>query len=448
MSIYLPVGVDFQCLRHDENSEVPVIKRIAVCGLGYVGLPVAVAFSRRFDVIGFDVDKRRIARLKENDDWTGEIERDVLLASPLQFTDQLSELEGCDFFVVAVPTPVDEKNNPDFSLLVRACQSIGSVLRPGSVVVFESTVHPGATEEICGPELEKASGLRCGIDFKLGYSPERINPGDREHPLEKIVKIVSGQDAESLEVIAAVYEQIIEAGVHRASSIKVAEAAKVLENTQRDINIALMNEMSKICDLVGIRTSEVLAAAGTKWNFLKFTPGLVGGHCIGVDPYYLTSKAQELGYHPEVILSGRRINDGMASHVASRVVQTLARNGRLNASTRVGILGMTFKENVPDIRNSKTVDLYKALGQYGITPVACDPLVDPDQMEHEYGIKLVERDRFRHMDVLILAVPHGQTMDSIWEDLPQLVKTGGMVCDLKSVLDTKRLPADLSYWTL
>jgi UDP-N-acetyl-D-galactosamine dehydrogenase len=425
-----------------------VVKRIAVCGLGYVGLPVAVAFSRRFDVIGFDVDKRRIARLKEGDDWTGEIERDVLLASSLQFTDQLSDLQGCDFFVVAVPTPVDDKNNPDFSLLVRACRTVGSVLSRGCIVVFESTVHPGATEEICGPELEKASGLRCGIDFKLGYSPERINPGDREHPLEKIVKIVSGQDAESLEVIAGVYEQIIDAGVHRASSIKVAEAAKVLENTQRDINIALMNEMSKICDLVGIRTSEVLAAAGTKWNFLKFTPGLVGGHCIGVDPYYLTSKAQELGYHPEVILSGRRINDGMASHVASRVVQTLARNGRLNASTRVGILGMTFKENVPDIRNSKIVDLYNALGQYGITPDACDPMVDSDQMEHEYGIKLVERDRFRHMDVLILAVPHDETMDSIWEDLPQLVKTGGMVCDLKSVLDTKRLPADLLYWTL
>ncbi len=425
-----------------------MVKRIAVCGLGYVGLPVAVAFSRRFDVIGFDVDKRRIARLKEGEDWTGEIERDVLLASSLQFTDQLSELRECDFFVVAVPTPVDEKNNPDFSLLVRACQSVGSVLRQGCIVVFESTVHPGATEEICGPELEKASGLRCGIDFKLGYSPERINPGDREHPLEKIVKIVSGQDAASLEVIAGVYEQIIDAGVHRASSIKVAEAAKVLENTQRDINIALMNEVSKICDLVGIRTSEVLAAAGTKWNFLKFTPGLVGGHCIGVDPYYLTSKAQELGYHPEVILSGRRINDGMASHVASRVVQTLARNGCLNASTRVGILGMTFKENVPDIRNSKVVDLYNALGQYGITPVACDPMADPNQMEHEYGITLVERDRLRDMDVLILAVPHGETMASIWEDLPQLVKTGGMVCDLKSVLDTKRLPADLLYWTL
>ncbi len=425
-----------------------MVKRIAVCGLGYVGLPVAVAFSRRFDVVGFDVDKRRITSLKQGEDWTGEIERDALLASPMQFTDQVSELEGCDFFVVAVPTPVDEKNNPDFSLLVRACRSIGPVLRPGSIVVFESTVHPGATEEICGPELEKVSGLRCGVDFKLGYSPERINPGDREHPLEKIVKIVSGQDAESLEIIAGVYEQIIDAGVHRASSIKVAEAAKVLENTQRDINIALMNEMSKICDLVGIRTAEVLEAAGTTWNFLKFTPGLVGGHCIGVDPYYLTSKAQELGYHPEVILSGRRINDGMASHVASRVVQTLARNGRLNAATRVGILGMTFKENVPDIRNSKVVDLYRALGDYGITPVACDPMVDVEQMRHEYGISLVERDQFRDLDVLILAVPHRETMASFWEELPQLVKADGLVCDLKSVLDSRRLPSGLLYWTL
>ncbi|OZI44063.1 nucleotide sugar dehydrogenase [Bordetella genomosp. 4] len=419
-----------------------------MCGLGYVGLPVAVAFSKRFDVIGFDVDKRRIARLKQGDDWTGEIEREALLASPMVFTDQVTELKGCDFFVVAVPTPVDERNNPDFSLLVKACQSIGPVLSRGCIVVFESTVHPGATEEICGPELEKASGLRCGVDFKLGYSPERINPGDKEHPLEKIVKIVSGQDEESLEIIAGVYEKIIDAGVHRASSIKVAEAAKVLENTQRDINIALMNEMSKICDLVGIRTSEVLTAAGTKWNFLKFSPGLVGGHCIGVDPYYLTSKAQELGYHPEVILSGRRINDGMAAHVASRVVQTLARNGRLNASIRVGILGMTFKENVPDIRNSKVVDLYNALGDYGITPLACDPMVDAEQMEHEYGIKLVNRDEFRDMDVLILAVPHRETMESIWDDLPNLVKSGGMVCDLKSVLDSKRLQPDLLYWTL
>lgn len=425
-----------------------MVKRIAVCGLGYVGLPVAVALARRFDVIGFDVDKRRVARLKEGDDWTGEVERHVLLDSSLRVTDAVTDLEGCDFFVVAVPTPVDDKCNPDFSLLVRACQSIGPVLRPGSIVVFESTVHPGATEEICGPELEKASGLRCGVDFKLGYSPERINPGDKDHPLEKIVKIVSGQDYESLEIIAGVYEKIIDAGVHRASSIKVAEAAKVLENTQRDINIALMNEMSKICNLVGIRTSEVLAAAGTKWNFLRFTPGLVGGHCIGVDPYYLTSKAQELGYHPEVILSGRRINDGMAGHVASRIVQVLARNGRLHSSIKVGILGMTFKENVPDIRNSKVVDLYRALGDYGITPLACDPMVDAEQMAHEYGIKLVDRKDFSSLDVLILAVPHRQTMESIWTDLPELVKGGGMVCDLKSVLDSGRLPSDLLYWTL
>jgi UDP-N-acetyl-D-galactosamine dehydrogenase len=413
-----------------------------------VGLPVAVAFSKRFDVIGFDVDKRRIARLKEGDDWTGEIEHHALVDSTMRFTDEVTDLEGCDFFVVAVPTPVDEKCNPDFSLLISACRLIGPVLRPGCIVVFESTVHPGATEEICGPELEKVSGLRCGIDFKLGYSPERINPGDRDHPLEKIVKIVSGQDKETCETIASVYEKIIDAGVHRASSIKVAEAAKVLENTQRDINIALMNEMSKICDLIGIRTSEVLTAAGTKWNFLPFTPGLVGGHCIGVDPYYLTSKAQELGYHPEVILSGRRINDGMASHVASRVVQVLARNGRLNAKTRVGIMGMTFKENVPDIRNSKVVDLYNALGDYGISPVACDPMVDASQMEHEYGIKLVDRKDFKSMDVLILAVPHRQTMESIWDDMPELVNDGGMVCDLKSVLDSSRLQSDLLYWTL
>ena len=278
------------------------------------------------------MDKRRIASLKAGNDWTGEIEREALLASPMQFTDQVTELQGCDFFVVAVPTPVDEKNNPDFSLLVKACRSIGPCcagLHRGLRIHRPPRRHRGHLR----PRTGKASGLRCGVDFKLGYSPERINPGDREHPLEKIVKIVSGQDQESLDHIAGVYEQIIDAGVHRASSIKVAEAAKVLENTQRDINIALMNEMSKICDLIGIRTADVLNAAGTKWNFLKFTPGLVGGHCIGVDPYYLTSKAQELGYHPEVILSGRRINDGMASHVAARVVQTLARNGRLNAST-------------------------------------------------------------------------------------------------------------------
>ncbi|CAD6554791.1 UDP-N-acetyl-D-glucosamine 6-dehydrogenase [Paraburkholderia metrosideri] len=424
------------------------IQKIAVCGLGYVGLPVAVAFARRFDVIGFDVDSRRIERLRQGDDWTGEIDRDVLEASTLRFTDNSQDLSDCNFFVVAVPTPVDEKCSPDFSLLVRACQTIGPVLRPGSIVVFESTVHPGATEEICGPELEKASNLRCGVDFKLGYSPERINPGDREHPLEKIVKIVAGQDAESLEIIADVYGQIIEAGVHRASSIKVAEAAKVLENTQRDINIALMNEMSKICDLVGISTTEVLAAAGTKWNFLRFTPGLVGGHCIGVDPYYLTSKAQELGYHPEVILAGRRINDGMAEYVGSRLVQALARMHRLSPSTRIGILGMTFKENVPDIRNSKVVDLYRSLESFGITPLAYDPMADKDQMAHEYNITLVDKSQLSELDVVILAVPHQDIMSTFWGDLPFMIRDGGMVCDLKSALDRSRLKSDIQYWAL
>ncbi|WP_201645599.1 nucleotide sugar dehydrogenase [Paraburkholderia metrosideri] len=419
-----------------------------MCGLGYVGLPVAVAFARRFDVIGFDVDSRRIERLRQGDDWTGEIDRDVLEASTLRFTDNSQDLSDCNFFVVAVPTPVDEKCSPDFSLLVRACQTIGPVLRPGSIVVFESTVHPGATEEICGPELEKASNLRCGVDFKLGYSPERINPGDREHPLEKIVKIVAGQDAESLEIIADVYGQIIEAGVHRASSIKVAEAAKVLENTQRDINIALMNEMSKICDLVGISTTEVLAAAGTKWNFLRFTPGLVGGHCIGVDPYYLTSKAQELGYHPEVILAGRRINDGMAEYVGSRLVQALARMHRLSPSTRIGILGMTFKENVPDIRNSKVVDLYRSLESFGITPLAYDPMADKDQMAHEYNITLVDKSQLSELDVVILAVPHQDIMSTFWGDLPFMIRDGGMVCDLKSALDRSRLKSDIQYWAL
>jgi UDP-N-acetyl-D-galactosamine dehydrogenase len=413
-----------------------------------VGLPVAVAFARHFEVIGFDVDSRRIEHLRKGDDWTGEIESGELAASTMRYTDNAADLSECDFFVVAVPTPVDAKCSPDFSLLVRACQTIGPVMRPGSIVVFESTVHPGATEEICGPELEKVSGLRCGIDFKLGYSPERINPGDREHPLEKIVKIVAGQDAESADVIARTYGRIIEAGVHRASSIKVAEAAKVLENTQRDINIALMNEMSKICDLVGISTAEVLAAAGTKWNFLRFTPGLVGGHCIGVDPYYLTSKAQELGYHPEVILAGRRINEGMAAHVAARLVQVLVRKHRLSPTTRVGMLGVTFKENVPDIRNSKVVDLYAALQRYGITPVAYDPRADKAQMAHEYGITLADKSDLRNLDVLILAVPHAEIMASIWDDMPQMITEGAVVCDLRSALDKRRLPADIEYFAL
>ena len=421
-------------------------KRIAVCGLGYVGLPVAVAFSKRFDVIGFDVDKRRIASLKAGDDWTGEIEREALLASPMQFTDQVTELQGCDFFVVAVPTGRREEQSrflPAGESLPFDRPRAAPGLHRGLRIHRPPRRHRGHLRPRTGKGLRPA--LRRGL--QAGLQPERINPGDREHPLEKIVKIVSGQDQESLDHIAGVYEQIIDAGVHRASSIKVAEAAKVLENTQRDVNIALMNEMSKICDLIGIRTADVLNAAGTKWNFLKFTPGLVGGHCIGVDPYYLTSKAQELGYHPEVILSGRRINDGMASHVGARGADA----GPQRPPERVDPgrhPGHDVQENVPDIRNSKVVDLYRALGDYGITPVACDPMVDVEQMQHEYGISLVPRDQFRDMDVLILAVPHRETMDTIWEDLPGLVKTGGMVCDLKSVLDSRRLQSDLLYWTL
>lgn len=426
-----------------------VTTKIAVCGLGYVGLPVAVALARHFEVTGFDVDSRRVENLRSGEDWTGEIEPHVLRDSTMRFTDKIEDLNDTNFFVIAVPTPVDEKCSPDFSLLQSACRLIGPVLKPGSIVVFESTVHPGATEDICGPELEKSSGLRCGIDFKLGYSPERINPGDREHPLEKIVKVVSGQDDETLEAVASVYEKIIEAGVFRASSIKVAEAAKVIENTQRDINIALMNEVSKICDLVGIRSSEVLEAAGTKWNFLRFTPGLVGGHCIGVDPYYLTSKAQELGYHPEVILAGRRINDGMADYVAGRLVQVIASRHLLKPTTRVGILGITFKENVPDIRNSKVVDLYEALTRYGMSPIVYDPMADADQVDEEYGIKLASRDELRALDVLVFAVPHSEIVDTIERDLPHMIADGGIVCDLKSSLDGDSITrSKLTYWAL
>lgn len=424
-------------------------KKIAVCGLGYVGLPVAVALARHFDVTGFDVDSRRVEHLRRCEDWTGEIESDVLHASTMRLTDKVEDIAGADFFIVAVPTPVDEKCSPDFSLLESACRLVGQVLTPGSIVVFESTVHPGATEDICGPELERASGLRCGVDFKLGYSPERINPGDREHTLENIVKIVAGQDEDALNVIASVYEKIIKAGVYRASSIKVAEAAKVIENTQRDINIALMNELSKICDLVGVQSAEVLEAAGTKWNFLRFTPGLVGGHCIGVDPYYLTSKAQELGYHPEVILSGRRINDGMADYVAGRAVQIIASKHRLSASTRVGILGITFKENVPDIRNSKVVDLYNGLKRYGITPVVHDPMADAHQVDEEYGITLASHDELTNLDALFVAVPHREILSTIWEKLPYMLTDGGIVCDLKSVLDRERIvKSKFGYWAL
>ena len=424
------------------------VDRIGVVGLGYVGLPLAIAFSRQFSVTGFDVSEARVRTLREGVDYTNEVSTGELQQSSLEITSNPEDLRGCSVLIVTVPTPVDDSCRPDFSNLRDACSLIGKVIDSGAIVVFESTVYPGATEEICAPVLEAASGLKSGLGFKLGYSPERINPGDKEHPLEQIVKVVAGQDAETTEKLAALYGSIIKAGIHKASSIKVAEAAKVIENTQRDINIALMNEISKICDLVGIRTSEVLAAAGTKWNFLRFYPGLVGGHCIGVDPYYLTAKAEQLGYHPEVILSGRRINDGMGSHIAQRAVKLLAINGRPLRDARVGILGLTFKENVPDIRNSKVEDIYRELCEFGISPQVHDPLADADAAQREFGIALSPLDSLRNLDVLIYAVSHRDYDEMGVAAVQDMVAPGGIIIDVKSVIAPGDLRSDLRYWSL
>ena len=421
---------------------------IAVIGLGYVGLPLAVALARRHDVVAFDINSSRVAALKNGLDTTNEVSSEDLKSERLVLTDKTDDINGCDVFIVTVPTPIDQANRPDFGAILSACDIVGPALTKGAIVVFESTVYPGATEEICGPALEKTSGLRCGPDFTLGYSPERINPGDKEHPIEKIVKVVAGQDGETLDRVAQLYGSIIPAGIHRASSIKVAEAAKVIENTQRDVNIALMNEISKICDLVGIRSSDVLAAAGTKWNFLKFNPGLVGGHCIGVDPYYLTAKAEQLGYHPEVILSGRRVNDGMAAYVAQRVVKMLASNGFANGKTRVGILGFTFKENVPDIRNSKVVEMYRELQEFGITPLVHDALADPEEVRRTYQVELVSIEELKDLAVLILAVPHRDYSEILNGRLNEMLVEHGIFVDVKSMVEPSALRTDLHYWSL
>ena len=422
--------------------------KIGIVGLGYVGLPLAVAFARKYDVIGFDVSEARVASLRDGHDTTNEISSSELKTSSLAITTSVEDLAGCGILIVTVPTPVDNSCRPDFSNLTEACAAIGKVIKPGTIIVFESTVYPGATEEVCAPVIEAASGLKSGVGFKLGYSPERINPGDKAHPLEAIVKVVAGQDTATLDTLAELYSSIIHAGVHRASSIRVAEAAKVIENTQRDINIALMNEISKICDLVGIRTSEVLAAAGTKWNFLKFYPGLVGGHCIGVDPYYLTAKAEQLGYHPEVIMSGRRINDGMGSYIAQRAVKMLAAAEHPLKAARVGILGLTFKENVPDIRNSKVEDIYRELCEFGIQPMVHDPMADREATEREFGISLKELDRFVGLDVLIYAVSHADYAELGAGAIEAMVAEDGILIDVKSVLQPDRLRRDIRYWSL
>ncbi len=423
-------------------------ERIAVIGLGYVGLPLSVALARKFDVLGFDIDPSRIDELRSGQDRTREVASEQLQSSSLELTADPGSLSGRSTYIVTVPTPIDDANRPDFTAILKACALVGPALSPGSIVVFESTVYPGVTEEICGPALEKSSGLKCGVDFKLGYSPERINPGDKDHPLEKIIKVVAGQDEEALGRLAAVYGAVVDAGIHQAPSIKVAEAAKVIENTQRDVNIALMNEISKICELAGIRSADVLAAAGTKWNFLKFQPGLVGGHCIGVDPYYLTAKAEELGHHPEVILSGRRINDGMGAYVGEHVIRLLARHDQPLKKARVGILGFTFKENVPDIRNSRVIDIYAKLRSYGVEPLVHDPLADPQELLDEYGIAASAWDELHSLDALILAVPHAAYGELGVDRLCGMVADGGLFIDIKSKFGPEELSPGLAYWSL
>jgi UDP-N-acetyl-D-galactosamine dehydrogenase len=421
----------------------------AVIGVGYVGLPVAVALAKKFaPVIGFDISQRRIAALQDAKDVTGEVSATALRETSLRLTADAEALGEASFFVVTVPTPIDAERRPDLTPIESACGLIGPRLKPGAVVVFESTVYPGLTREFCGPLLAKASGLRQGIDFKLGYSPERINPGDEQHRFETIVKVVAGEDEATLERVASVYSRIVEAGVYRASSLEVAEAAKVIENTQRDLNIALMNELAIIFDRLDIRTRDVLEAASTKWNFLPFTPGLVGGHCVGVDPYYLTARAEAAGYYPQVILSGRRINDGMGGFIAQRLVKLLIAAERPVKGAKVGIVGITFKEEVSDLRNSRVPDIIAELREFGISALVADPLADPEEARHEYGIELVSLEEFTKLDGLILAVPHRVLGNAGWEKLFAALAPGGVFVDVKSVVDRDGLPPGLHYWSL
>ncbi|MBH0185411.1 MAG: nucleotide sugar dehydrogenase [Nitrospira sp.] len=425
-------------------------RSVAVVGLGYVGLPIAVAFGKLMPVIGLDINKTKIEELRKGVDRTGEVSAEDLTTSRVQYTYEPADLKAADFIIVAVPTPINESLQPELKPLRMVSEVIGANMAPGTIVVYESTVYPGVTEEICLPILEKKSGMKAGVDFKVGYSPERINPGDKEHTLEKIVKVVSAQDAESLEIVADIYGMVVKAGVHRASSIKVAEAAKVIENTQRDLNIALMNELALIFHRLGIDTKSVLEAAGTKWNFLKFSPGLVGGHCIGVDPYYLTAKAESVGYHPQVILSGRRINNGMGKFVAEQTIKLLSQLARPANQLTVGVLGLTFKENVPDLRNSKVPDIINELREYGVKVLVHDPMAEREEAVAEYGIHLVDWKELKDLDGLILAVAHrkyaGMSLDDLLKPLRSL--NDGVLIDVKSMLEPGKVPSSLKYWRL
>lgn len=422
---------------------------ISVVGLGYVGLPVAVAFGLKSRTIGFDINEGRISELKRGYDRTGEVDCEELQSADIFFTNNINELKLANFHIVAVPTPIDGANQPDLTPMLKASETVGRALKKGDIVVYESTVYPGVTEEECVPILERVSGLVCGLDFTVGYSPERINPGDKEHTFTKIKKVVSGQDNETLEIVAQVYESVVTAGVHRASSIKVAEAAKVIENTQRDLNIALMNELALIFDKLGIDTNDVLEAAGTKWNFLKFKPGLVGGHCIGVDPYYLTHKAEKLGYIPQVILAGRRINDGMGKFIAQRVVKEMIHAGHSILHSTVTVLGLTFKEDCPDLRNSKVIDIIRELQDYGINVQVHDPLADSTEAEHEYGVELTPYDKLQPAGAIVLAVAHQQYRDSSLQSLTKLMSGTPVVVDVKGIVDHQSaLEAGVRLWRL
>jgi len=423
---------------------------IAVVGLGYVGLPLAVEFGKQYPTIGFDLSKAKIDAYRRGIDPTGEVSAaDLAAAKGLEVTTDSAQLKRADFLVIAVPTPVDDAHQPDFGPLLGASEAVGRNLKRGAIVVFESTVYPGATEEICVPVIERHSGMTWQRDFFVGYSPERINPGDKEHSLTRITKVVSGDTPETLERVATIYASIIKAGVHRASSIKVAEAAKVIENTQRDLNIALMNELALIFHKIGIDTSEVLDAAGTKWNFLPFRPGLVGGHCIGVDPYYLTHKADKLGYHPQVILAGRRINDGMGKYVAEQTVKQMIQSGFPVKSGKVSVLGLTFKENCPDLRNSRVIDVIHELRSYGADVSVHDPVADPAEAVHEYGVSLTAWDELPRAHAIVLAVAHREFSARPIGDFVGKLHPGGLFVDVKCQADAESLRSQgISVWRL